>query len=60
MSVVSETREIFEDYLYSPAVRGILFVLDKVRRIQTGKINSYLLYMMIATVSLLLLAVLQP
>ena len=59
VSVVSETREVFEDYLYSPAVRGTLFVLDKVRRIQTGKINSYLLYMMIATVSLLLLAVLQ-
>ncbi len=59
VSVVSETREIFEDYLYSPIVSGTLFVLDKVRRIQTGKVNSYLLYMMIATVSLLLLAVLE-
>jgi hypothetical protein len=59
VSVVSETREIFEDHLYSPIVSATLFVLDKVRRIQTGKVNSYLLYMMIATVSLLLLAVLQ-
>ena len=59
VSVVSETREVFEDYLYSPIVRGALFVLDKVRRIQTGKVNSYLLYMMMATVSLLVLAVLQ-
>jgi hydrogenase-4 component B len=59
VSVVSETREVFEDYLYSPVVGGTLFLLDKVRRIQTGKINSYLLYMMIATVSLLLLAVFQ-
>jgi len=59
VSVVSESREIFEDYLYTPVIRGTLFVLDKVRRVQTGKVNSYLLYMMIATVSLLLLAVLQ-
>jgi hydrogenase-4 component B len=59
VSVVSETREIFEEYLYAPLLRGTLFVLDRVRRIQTGKINSYLLYIMIATVSLLLLAVFQ-
>jgi hydrogenase-4 component B len=58
--VVSETREVFEDYLYSPIVRGTLFVLDRVRRIQTGKVNAYLLYMMIAMVSLLLVAVFLP
>ena len=60
VSVTSETREVFEDHLYSPTLRGVVGVLDRVRRIQTGKINSYLLYIMIATISLLLLVVLQP
>ncbi len=60
VSVTSETREIFEDHFYSPALRGVVGVLDRVRRIQTGRINSYLLYIMIATISLLLLVVFQP
>jgi len=60
VSVTSETREVFEDHLYSPAVRAVVSVLDRVRRIQTGKINSYLLYIMIATITLLLLVVFQP
>jgi hydrogenase-4 component B len=60
VSVASETREIFEDHLYSPALRAVVAVLDRVRRIQTGKINSYLLYIMIVTISLLLLVVFQP
>ena len=60
VSVVSETREVFEDHLYAPTVGAVVFVLDRVRRIQTGKVNSYLLYIMIVTASLLLLAALQP
>jgi hydrogenase-4 component B len=60
VSVTSETREIFEDHLYSPALRGVVYVLDRVRRLQTGKINSYLLYIMIVTIALLVLVVFQP
>jgi len=60
VSVVSETREVFEDYLYAPSVGGVIYVMDKVRRIQTGKVNAYLLYIMIVTAFLLVLAVLQP
>jgi hydrogenase-4 component B len=60
VSVTSETREVFEDHLYSSALRAVVAVLDRVRRIQTGKINSYLLYIMIVTISLLVLVVLQP
>lgn len=58
--VVSETSEVFEDYLYVPIVRGTLFVMDKVRRIQTGKVNSYLLYIMLVTAFLLIVAAVQP
>ena len=60
VSVTSETREVFEDHLYSPALGGVVYVLDRVRRIQTGKINSYLLYIMIVTIALLVLVVFQP
>jgi len=60
VSVTSETREVFEDYLYSPSLRAAVAVLDRVRRLQTGKINAYLLYIMIATISLLVLVVVQP
>ncbi len=60
VTVTTETREIFEDQLYSPATRAVVAVLDRVRRIQTGKINSYLLYVMIATILLLALVVFQP
>jgi hydrogenase-4 component B len=60
VSVTSETREVFEDYLYSPSLRAVVAVMDRVRRIQTGKINSYLLYIMIVTISLLALVVFQP
>jgi len=58
--VVSGTREVFEDYLYVPVVGGAVFVMDKVRRIQTGKVNSYLLYIMIVMAFFLMLAALQP
>jgi hydrogenase-4 component B len=58
--VTSETREVFEDYIYAPVVHGSVWVIDKVRRLQTGKTNSYLLYMMLVTVLLLALAALQP
>ncbi len=60
VSIVSETKEVFEDYLYSPTTHAVVFVMDKVRKIQTGKINSYLLYVMLVTAVLLLVAVLQP
>ena len=60
VTVTTETREIFEDHFYSPATRVVVAVLDRVRRIQTGKINAYLLYLMIATILLLALVVSQP
>lgn len=55
----SETREVFEDGLYSPVIRGSVWVMEKVRRLQTGKTNSYLLYIMLVTVLFLVMAALQ-
>jgi len=48
------TKNIFEDMFYLPIVSSFIFFFDKIRRLQTGKINSYLLYIMITIVLLLL------
>ncbi|MEW6604940.1 MAG: hydrogenase 4 subunit B [Thermoproteota archaeon] len=58
--VESETRDIFEDRLYSPTVRAAVAFFDAIRRIQTGKVNAYLLYIMVTLALLLLLARLMP
>jgi hydrogenase-4 component B len=58
--VESGTRDIFEDRLYSPAVRASVVFFDAIRRIQTGKVNAYLLYIMVTLALLLLLARLMP
>lgn len=50
----STTKNIFEENLYSPIMSSTLFILDKIRKIQTGKINSYLLYMMLTIILLLI------
>ncbi|MFQ5496645.1 MAG: hypothetical protein ACE5DU_02025, partial [Nitrosopumilus sp.] len=53
INVNSTTRNIFEEF-YESITSVSLFVLDKIRKIQTGKVNAYILYMMIALISLLL------
>ena len=50
----STTKNIFEENLYNPIVSSTLFTLDKIRKIQTGKINSYLLYIMLTIILLLI------
>ena len=54
IKIESVTKNIFEDMLYLPIVSSFVFFFDKIRRLQTGKINAYLLYMMITIVLLLL------
>jgi len=53
INVNSTTKNIFEE-LYESITSVSLFVLDKIRKIQTGKVNAYILYIMIALISLLL------
>jgi hydrogenase-4 component B len=54
IKIETMTKNIFEDMLYLPIVSSFVFFFDKIRRLQTGKINSYLLYIMITIVLLLL------
>ena len=54
--VEAETADIFENRLYSPVTRSAIAFFDAVRRMQTGKVNAYLLYIMITLILLLLVA----
>ncbi|MDH2907949.1 MAG: hydrogenase 4 subunit B [Candidatus Nitrosotalea sp.] len=54
LKVESFTKNIFEEKLYLPIMSSSIFIFDKIRKIQTGKINAYLLYIMITIVLLLL------
>jgi hydrogenase-4 component B len=56
IKIETVTKNIFEDMLYLPIISSFVFFFDKIRRLQTGKINAYLLYMMITIVLLLLFA----
>jgi hydrogenase-4 component B len=49
----SSTKDVFAERLYSPLVNASIAILDKIRRIQTGKINAYILYIMITLLVLL-------
>jgi predicted transporter len=50
------TRDLFDDLFYRPVTRATIAVLDAVRKMQTGKINAYLMYIMIALIALLVYA----
>jgi len=52
INVNSTTRNIFEEF-YESIISVSLFVLNKIRKIQTGKVNAYILYIMVALISLL-------
>lgn len=54
VKIETAIKNIFEDILYTPIISSFVFFFDKVRRLQTGKINAYLLYIMITLVLLLL------
>ncbi len=54
LKVESVTKNIFEENLYLPIISSCIYIFDKIRKLQTGKINAYLLYIMITVVLLLL------
>jgi hydrogenase-4 component B len=54
----SEATPIFERYLYRPVVRGIEWLADFVRPLQSGDVNLYLLYVFVAILAAYLIAAL--
>lgn len=52
----NEARSIFEEALYSPAARFVRQVASRTRIVQSGNVHLYLLYILVALVTLLALA----
>lgn len=48
-------KEVFEDTLYRPLIRGLLWVSSKVLKLQAGSIHLYLGYLLITVVVVLIL-----
>jgi hydrogenase-4 component B len=53
--ISQEKFPIFEDYLYRPVVNGIKTISNKARKIQNGNILSYLTYIFITLIVLLII-----
>jgi hydrogenase-4 component B len=51
----NESRLIFEDALYRPLLRAIESLARRARVLQSGNVHSYLVYILVALVALLLL-----
>jgi hydrogenase-4 component B len=45
--------EVVETYLYRPARRLFLMVVALARRLQSGRLDAYLLYMLIALIAII-------
>ena len=51
----SDVIEVVEAYLYRPALRPVLALVRAAKRLQSGRLDAYLAYMLIALVALLAL-----
>jgi hydrogenase-4 component B len=49
----SDVMEVVETYLYRPVLRSFLAVVAVAKRLQSGRLDAYLLYMLIALVALI-------
>ena len=49
----SDVVEVVEDYLYRPALRPVMAVVRAAKRLQSGRLDAYLGYMLIALIALL-------
>jgi len=52
----SEITPLFEKYLYNPLLRSVNFIARQTRRLQSGSVHLYLLYVTVALLILLLAA----
>lgn len=45
--------EVVESYLYRPALRSFQAVVAAAKRLQSGRLDAYLLYMLIALIAVI-------
>jgi hydrogenase-4 component B len=53
LKYASDVIEVVEAYLYRPALRGFLAVVAVAKRLQSGRLDAYLLYMLIALIAII-------
>ncbi len=58
INVTDYTRDIYREYFYRPLQNGIVKIARNIKRIQTGNVNVYVLYILIALIGLLIFAAL--
>lgn len=56
LGYTSDVVELTEAYLYRPLVRPLRWLVARARRLQSGRLDAYLLYMLIAVVAVLAVA----
>jgi hypothetical protein len=56
LSYSDEARSIFDDAIYGPLNRKLRSFAEYVRLLQSGNVNLYLLYILVALVVLLIIA----
>ncbi len=55
-TVTTDRVDVYETYLYRPVQKGIGFLGDKAKLVQTGNINTYLLYIFLTLIILCIVA----
>jgi hydrogenase-4 component B len=53
LQYASDVIEIVEAYLYGPAIRAFMSVVAVAKRLQSGRLDAYLLYMLIALIAVI-------
>jgi hydrogenase-4 component B len=49
----SDVVEVVETYLYRPAYRAFMAIVAVAKRLQSGRLDAYLLYMLIALIAII-------
>lgn len=55
-TVTTDRVDVYQTYLYRPVQKGLGFLGDKVKLVQTGNINTYLLYIFLTLIILCIVA----
>ncbi len=53
LGYTSDVIEVVETYLYRPAFRLVTVIVAAVKRLQSGRLDAYLLYMLIALIAVI-------
>ena len=49
----SDVMEVVETYLYRPALAAFMAIVTAAKRLQSGRLDAYLLYMLIALIAVI-------